>query len=235
MFALSERDKGRRILGVGDGPSSFNTEATASGWQVISVDPAYQLTAAQMETRLETSVEQMVNAVSLNPRHWIWSHFKSASDLLEHRRTVHRGFCADFAAASPGTRYIAAALPRLPFASGSFDLALCSHLLFSWSGVLDLSFHRESISEMLRVASEVRIFPTVRSLGVRRSRYVDVLRDELEARGFAIHIEPMKRAGGDHEGAEQLVISAPARRSAGEDGPRSSGLTQRETQCQTPH
>ncbi len=39
MFALSERDLVGRILGCGDGPASFNAEATAEGHSVISCDP----------------------------------------------------------------------------------------------------------------------------------------------------------------------------------------------------
>ncbi|MDJ0701861.1 MAG: hypothetical protein QNJ46_01160 [Leptolyngbyaceae cyanobacterium MO_188.B28] len=37
MFALSPTDLGNRILGVGDGPASFNAEATQMGGNIISI------------------------------------------------------------------------------------------------------------------------------------------------------------------------------------------------------
>lgn len=42
MFNLSESNLKRRILGVGDGPASFNAEATKLGVNVTSIDPIYQ-------------------------------------------------------------------------------------------------------------------------------------------------------------------------------------------------
>ena len=59
----------------------------------------------------------------------------------------------------PEGRYVAAALPGLPFVEGEFDLALVSHLLFLYSEHLNLDFHRAAVAELLRVAREVRIFP----------------------------------------------------------------------------
>jgi hypothetical protein len=41
MFGLSEGDLAGRILGCGDGPASFNAEATALAHFVISCDPIY--------------------------------------------------------------------------------------------------------------------------------------------------------------------------------------------------
>jgi len=39
MFALTEDDRERAILGCADGPASFNAEATALDWHVTSADP----------------------------------------------------------------------------------------------------------------------------------------------------------------------------------------------------
>ena len=60
----------------------------------------------------------------------------------------------------PGT-YRAAALPDLPFPDDAFDLALCSHLLFTWSDLLDEAWHEGALDELLRVARQVRVFPLV--------------------------------------------------------------------------
>ncbi len=44
MFALTEEDMKSKIVGFGDGPASFNAEATKRGYKVVSVDPVYQFT-----------------------------------------------------------------------------------------------------------------------------------------------------------------------------------------------
>ena len=41
MFALSECDRNKSIIGIGDGLAIFNAEMTASGSQVTSIDPIY--------------------------------------------------------------------------------------------------------------------------------------------------------------------------------------------------
>ncbi|WP_166348374.1 hypothetical protein [Phytoactinopolyspora limicola] len=44
----------------------------------------------------------------------------------------------------------------------SFDLVVCSHLLFTWADVLDEEWHLAALREMVRVARrEVRVFPLV--------------------------------------------------------------------------
>jgi len=70
----------------------------------------------------------------------------------------------------------------------SFDLALCSHLLFLYSVQLDLGFHENAILEMCRVAREVRIFPLL-ALGGRRSNYVDLVAGVLDGLGYTVSVE----------------------------------------------
>jgi len=41
MFALSDDDLAKPILGCGDGPASFKPELTRWGGKIISVDPLY--------------------------------------------------------------------------------------------------------------------------------------------------------------------------------------------------
>ena len=47
----------------------------------------------------------------------------------------------------------------LPFLSESFDLVLCSHLLFLYSAEFDAATHLSFLRELLRVGREVRVFP----------------------------------------------------------------------------
>ena len=41
MFGLTNTDLTKRILGCGDGPAGFNSELTARGGTVVSLDPIY--------------------------------------------------------------------------------------------------------------------------------------------------------------------------------------------------
>lgn len=45
MFALSDEDLKRRILGCGDGPAALNAGLTGRGGSVVSVDPLYAFSA----------------------------------------------------------------------------------------------------------------------------------------------------------------------------------------------
>ena len=99
-----------------------------------------------------------------------------------------RTFLADWPAGCAQGRYVAGALPALPFSDRSFDLALCSHFLFLYSEQLTDAFHLAAIREMCRVASEVRIFPLL-ELGGRPSRHVPAVVDRLRRDGLEVTIE----------------------------------------------
>ena len=174
MFALNDTDRPRRILGVADGPASFNAEATRLGWNVTSVDPLYGFSAADIESRFHAVVDDVITQVRATPDHWSWSYHASPEALRAHRARVIADFCADFPTGIRDGRYVVGELPALPFAPASFDLALCSHLLFLYADLLDLDFHIRALTEMLRVAPEVRVFPLV-SLDLTRSRHLEAV------------------------------------------------------------
>lgn len=44
MFNLNDSNKKMKIAGFGDGPASFNYEATKAGYDITSFDPIYQFT-----------------------------------------------------------------------------------------------------------------------------------------------------------------------------------------------
>ena len=178
MFALSDSDLSRRILGCGDGPASFNAEWTQRGGHVISFDPIYQYSAAQIEARFEMVYPQMLAELEKNVDDFAWDFIRSPQDLGQRRRKAKELFIEDYQTGAAEGRYIAASLPQLPFADNTFDLALSSHFLFLYSQHLTLDFHRQSIPEMLRVAREARIFPLLQ-LGGAPSPYIETITREL--------------------------------------------------------
>lgn len=185
MFALGERELKQRILGCGDGPACFNAVATRRGCNVISADPLYRFSAAEIRTRIEETAESIVEQTKKNAGEFVWTHFRSVDELIETRMHAMRDFLADFPEGVQAGRYVDAALPKLPFVDQRFDIALCSHFLFLYSEQNDLRFHVESIIELRRVSREVRIFPLL-ELGSVPSRHLEAVIEELERQGYSV-------------------------------------------------
>lgn len=61
MFSLTDDDLRRRILACADGPASFNAEATRTGANVISCDPLYSFTKAEIQGRVEATYSEMID------------------------------------------------------------------------------------------------------------------------------------------------------------------------------
>jgi len=188
MFALSSGDLALRILGCGDGPASFNAHATRRGATVISCDPIYQYDDTQIRERIAVTYDQILDQTRRNRDEFVWDSIASVDELGAVRMAAMEDFLGDFDRGKADRRYVTAALPSLPLADDSFDLALCSHLLFLYSRQLDESFHQQSIRELLRVAREVRIFPLL-ALGGERSPYVDGITAATRAAGCEVTVE----------------------------------------------
>ena len=188
MFALTDADLDRRMVGCADGPASFNAEATRRGSMVISCDPVYRYDAEQLRARIAATYDQILEQTRRNAHEFVWTTIRSADELGEVRMAAMNAFLADYHAGRAERRYVDAELPALPFADGSFDLALCSHFLFLYSAQLDEDFHRLAIGEMCRVAREVRIFPLL-TLGAASSPHVEPMISRFSANGFTVSIE----------------------------------------------
>ena len=165
MFTLSDADLQGRVLGCGDGPASFNAEATAEGVHVVSVDPIYAYSAAEIEKRVEATFDTVVSQTRQQAHRYVWDRFADADALGQARLAAMRRFLADYEAGKQDRRYVAGSLPDLPFADAGFELALCSHLLFLYSDHLPLDAHVTALHELLRIADEVRVFPLLTLAG----------------------------------------------------------------------
>ena len=191
MFRLDESDLGGRILGCGDGPASFNAEVSAQGHAVVSVDPLYAVSAAAIEQRVEATFHEVMDEVRRNAEEFVWTHVPSVAELGRRRMAAMRRFIADYPQGKAEGRYVEASLPELPFDAGAFELALSSHLLFLYSDQFDLTFHIRALQEMLRVATEVRVFPLLQ-LGGTPSPHVDGVVGVLRSRGADVTVEPVE-------------------------------------------
>ncbi len=187
MFKLSDEELNLRILGVGDGPASFNSEMKALGHTVLSIDPIYSFSGAQIERRIEESYDTVISQVKQKPDNFVWDFFSDPAHCGRFRLETMRKFLADFEMGKVQDRYLPEFLPTLNFADDQFDLALCSHLLFLYSVQLSFDFHRDSIQELCRISQEVRIFPLL-ALNCKKSPYVAPIQSHFSAAGFTVDI-----------------------------------------------
>jgi hypothetical protein len=185
MFHLTALDLDQSILGCGDGPASFNCTMKQNGKQAISVDPIYQFTKEQISARIDETYHNVMHQTRQNQDLFIWNKIKDVDTLGSIRMEAMQKFLEDYEIGKNENRYIHAALPILPFSNQQFDLSLSSHFLFLYSDNLTLEFHLQSISEMLRVSKETRIFPLV-DTNAKRSPYVDAVILHYLALGFAV-------------------------------------------------
>ena len=188
MFALTATDLGRHILGCGDGPASFNAVGTRRGSRIVSCDPIYAFDAVQIRRRIDETVEEILEQTRRNYSEFLWTEIASVEELRRVRMDAMREFLADYDAGRSANRYVDASLPSLPFASQSFELALCSHLLFLYSDQLGEVFHDAAILDLARVAAEVRIFPLL-ALGGVKSPFVPAVISMLRDSGYEVSVE----------------------------------------------
>jgi hypothetical protein len=188
MFALTPEELTLSILDCAGGPASFNCEMKRRGYQVISCDPVYQFSADEIERRIQATYSTVIDQLHQNKDDYVWENVQSPEDLGQLRMAAMQQFLEDFIQGKEQGRYLTAELPKLPFNSKQFDLALCSHLLFTYSQHLSLEFHLESVLELCRVAAEVRIFPLL-DLAGNLSPYLTPVISTLQQQGWMVQIE----------------------------------------------
>lgn len=191
MFNLAEelpRWRGAALLDCPGGPGSLAARLRAAGCEVMAVDPLYGLEPAELERRALADLDHTMAVQATSPT--LRPDFDLEACRREHLDTLQE-FLAD-RRAHPD-RYLAAALPDLPFRDRSFDLVLCGHLLFSYAPLadgglmagegLDLAWHRRALAELCRVSRrEVRLYPAhTIALDAVRHPYAEALLAELPA------------------------------------------------------
>lgn len=203
MFALTADDLTGRLLDCPGGAASFTAEASARGSDMTAVDPTYGGGPAGLSALADHAAGEAVRGSDHVERHadrYGWTFFTDPADHRRQRVDAAAAFAVDVAAHPD--RYVAGALPHLPFADGAFDLVLCSHLLFTYDDRLDEAWHLGALLEMVRVSSgQVRVFPLVSHVYGRRSAFLDDLRQDLTARGLTSRVQrvayELQRGGHD--------------------------------------
>ncbi len=187
MGLFSDADKGKKILGCGDGPASVNKELTQMGVDITSIDPIYQFTKEQIVQRIDETSSVVSEQLRLNSDDFVWKNIRDVDELVSLRLHAMEEFLEDYEVGKKQGRYQHRELPKLNFKDNAFDLAWSSHFLFLYSEHFNEEFHKQAITEMSRVAKEVRIFPLL-DLKNKRSRHLDAILKYFEEHDYAYEI-----------------------------------------------
>ncbi|WP_281907134.1 hypothetical protein [Nocardia cyriacigeorgica] len=185
MFDLTEADLARRILDCPGGAASFTAAICGEGGDVTACDIAYfDWAPNELGALAVAEAERGSDFVRAHPEQYRWTFFADPDDHRRSRSASAERFAADIR--QHLHRYVAGALPKLPFDNDSFDLTLSSHLLFSYAEDLDYAFHLAAVRELMRVTrGEVRIFPLVAVGASQPYARLNELIGELETHGIA--------------------------------------------------
>jgi len=190
MFSLTDADMAGTVLDCSAGAASFVTVARANGTSAYAVDPAYALSREVLAGAVREDLARGSAIAVQHPDRFVWDWFGSVEAREQMRRRAGAQFVS--ALATSAGWLVAGELPRLPFRDGSFDLVLCSHLLFTWADVLGLEWHRAAVTELARVSrGEVRVFPTVMQGRGDAAPFWGELMTTLDAQGLDAEERPV--------------------------------------------
>ena len=186
MFDLDAESLPNRILDCAAGVSSFVAEVAERGRFAMASDPALALAGERLA---ELGRDDLARGSAIAEQHsdrFTWDWYGSRDRRTTIRRAALARFLTDVV--THPHRYVAGALPRLPFGNHTFDLAVCSHLLFTWAEQLGRAWHREALIEMARVAGEVRVFPLVVQGRGEPVPFWDELMEDIAAAGLRTEV-----------------------------------------------
>ncbi|MFE2409491.1 hypothetical protein ACFXDE_14225 [Kitasatospora sp. NPDC059408] len=205
------------VLDCPGGAAGLPAEARALGCRVIAADPAYALPPPAVAAHALAARAAMAAAMTTRPELYLPARLLPPDRYLRSWDRARRLYVAD-AAAHP-ERYVAAALPRLPFADGTFALTLSGYLLFAYPERFAPARQLDALVELVRVTSpdgEVLVHPLHDGRG-RACGHLDALRYALGERRVASEIRRFPRAGDGHT-RRVLALRAADRRRRREAG-----------------
>src|SRR5260221_9076515 len=203
MFALDDADlMAGPVLDCPGGASSFGAQVRGGGGRVVSADPIYALGVGQITRKVRANLRDAPQIFASSALPIDWDYPGSPQAYVPASEAALHLFGADYA--QHGQWYVAAALPRLPFANRSFRLTLAGHLLFVYSAQFSFADHLAVMLELARVTwAEVRVHPVVDATGAPYARLAE-LRGALARHGVATEIRPIARTW--IAGAAQTLI-----------------------------
>ncbi|MBP3965132.1 methyltransferase domain-containing protein [Paenibacillus lignilyticus] len=188
IFNVSKEDLfDNKILDCPSGACSFTAIANQLGGDVTAADIAYYHPVESLREKGLQDLEHGIANIEKVKQNYKWDYFETADELHATRSKALLD-CTNDMIANPH-RYVAATLPQLPFADQQFDLTLSAHFLFMYADRLDLSFHKATLAELMRVTRrEIRLFPLVDQTS-ERSAFVDEMLSFIREMGWSYEIQ----------------------------------------------
>lgn len=184
MFDLDASNLPAKILDCCAGVAGFRAEAARRGSWAVAADPAYAL---PREKLAEMGRDDLLRGSAIAGQYagsFTFDWYGGPERRLTLRKAALAQFVVDLAT-NPSS-FVAGQLPQLPFRDMAFDLAVCSHLLFTWADQLGLDWHLAALVELARVAAYVRVFPTVMQGPGEPVPFMDELMSGLERDGLRV-------------------------------------------------
>src|SRR5438876_157352 len=94
---------------------------------ILPLGSSTAIPAAAIEQRVHEVYPSMVAGMEAERDRSVWTYMESPEAVGRRRLTAMERFLNDFPSGLDSGRYVAEALPHLPFRNDSFDLALSSH------------------------------------------------------------------------------------------------------------
>ncbi|GAA1068878.1 hypothetical protein GCM10009665_74000 [Kitasatospora nipponensis] len=192
------------VLDCPGGAAGLVAEARALGCRVIAADPLYAAPRAELLARAEAARSVMAAAMPATPQRYLAARHRPYDRYLRSWDRARRLFAAD-RARHPGD-YVAAALPRLPFADGTFALTLSSYLLFAYPDQFPPPAQLAALLELVRVTErggEVLVHPLHDQLA-RRCPHLGELRLALGRRRIHSELRTVRRP---RDGRRRYVLA----------------------------
>ncbi|MFJ9522940.1 class I SAM-dependent methyltransferase [Kitasatospora sp. NPDC101801] len=183
------------VLDCPGGAAGLTAEARELGVTVIATDPAYAVPRPELTALAVAGRDRMAACLAVAPERHLPAGRLRPERYLRSWDRARRLFAADSAARPE--RYVAAALPGLPFADGSFALTLSAYLLFAYPELFPPERQLAGLLELVRVTApdgEVRVHPLHDGAG-RPCPHLPQLRSALGEHRVASEIVRFARPG----------------------------------------
>jgi hypothetical protein len=186
MFSLDLNDLSNvKLLDCMAGVNSVVTQMLPHAAAAVALDSLYNLTAQQIRQELNAS-NKLQDFFHSNTEQFNWSEYLNAKIEYDNRMHTAEEFFSSYD--SNRKNYCAiSSVSSINLDSGSFDLALSSHFLFTNSDKISQQQHSEIILEYARIANEVRVFPLFDKSGEISLHLGPVLQD-LQDNGYETEI-----------------------------------------------
>lgn len=210
MFNLDlDGMRGMKVLDCCGGPAAFAMQAAEHGVDVVACDPLYDNDSAALRKLVDEDTASVAEKQARTRE-----LFHPELVPVAERRKAMELFLEDFEKPESQHRYVSAALPSLPFMDRSFDMVLCSNLLFLYSDAtyggmitegspFDYVFHERALEELMRVTrKDLRVYP-LQGTAADEHAFLRLLMKHLTGLGFTCTLEPVVQR--DIIGAEQML------------------------------